>query len=165
MLGSSAVLGATDWKVALPLYAGSVAWTIVYDTIYAHQVRPTVPLFRRGRANSRGNAALQDKKDDVDAGVKSTALLFAERSRPILTGFSVSFVSLLTLAGYLNGQGPAFYALSVGGAAAHLAWQLRNADLESRESCWEMFKSNRDLGAIVWSGLAVDYALKMALLP
>lgn len=40
LLGSSAVLGATDWKVALPLYAGSVAWTIVYDTIYAHQVRP-----------------------------------------------------------------------------------------------------------------------------
>ncbi|POY74446.1 putative 4-hydroxybenzoate polyprenyltransferase [Rhodotorula taiwanensis] len=142
LLGSSAVLGATDWKVALPLYAGSVAWTIVYDTIYAHQ----------------------DKKDDVDAGVKSTALLFAERSRPILTGFSVSFVSLLALSGYLNAQGPAFYALSVGGAAAHLAWQLRNADLESRENCWEMFKSNRDLGAIVWSGLAVDYALKMATL-
>ncbi|GAA5978235.1 hypothetical protein JCM10908_004282 [Rhodotorula pacifica] len=142
LLGSSAVLGATDWKVALPLYAGSVAWTIVYDTIYAHQ----------------------DKKDDVDAGVKSTALLFAGRSRPILTGFSVSFVSLLALSGYLNAQGPAFYALSVGGAAAHLAWQLRNADLESRENCWEIFKSNRDLGAIVCSGLAVDYALKMAAL-
>ncbi|KAG0657287.1 Para-hydroxybenzoate--polyprenyltransferase, mitochondrial precursor (PHB:polyprenyltransferase) [Rhodotorula mucilaginosa] len=142
LLGSSAVLGATDWKVALPLYAGSVAWTIVYDTIYAHQ----------------------DKKDDVDAGVKSTALLFAEQSRPILTGFSISFVSLLALSGYLNAQGPAFYALSVGGAAAHLAWQLRNADMESRENCWEMFKSNRDLGAIVWSGLALDYAIKMAAL-
>lgn len=38
LLGSSAILGQTDWKVALPLYAGSVAWTIVYDTIYAHQV-------------------------------------------------------------------------------------------------------------------------------
>ncbi|BGP22689.1 4-hydroxybenzoate hexaprenyltransferase [Rhodotorula toruloides] len=140
LLGSSAVLGVCDWQVALPLYAGSIAWTIVYDTIYAHQ----------------------DKVDDVKAGVKSTALLFAERSRPILTAFSASFVSLLALSGYLNAQGPAFYALSVGGAAAHLAWQLRNADLDSRESCWEMFKSNRDLGAIVWSGMAVDYALKLS---
>jgi 4-hydroxybenzoate polyprenyltransferase len=140
LLGSSAVLGHCDWLVALPLYAGSVAWTIVYDTIYAHQ----------------------DKVDDVHAGVKSTALLFGEQTRPILAGFSGAFVSLLALSGYLNGQGPAFYALSVGGAAAHLAWQLRTVDLESRESCWEKFKSAHHTGAIVWSGMAVDYALKVA---
>ncbi|GAA5890988.1 hypothetical protein JCM8208_003120 [Rhodotorula glutinis] len=140
LLGSSAVLGQCDWTVALPLYAGSVAWTIAYDTIYAHQ----------------------DKTDDVHAGVKSTALLFGDQSRPILSAFSASFVSLLALSGYLNGQGPAFFALSVAGAAAHLAWQLRTVDLDSRESCWRTFASNRDLGAIVWSGLAVDYALQVA---
>lgn len=136
-MGSSAILGVCDWTVALPLYIGSVAWTIVYDTIYAHQ----------------------DKADDEQAGVKSTALLFGASTRPILAGFSTSFVGLLALSGYLNGQSAAFYAISVGGAAAHLAWQLRTADLETRESCWNVFKSNRDLGAIVWSGLAVDYAL------
>lgn len=38
LLGSSAVLGYCNWAVALPLYAGSIAWTLVYDTIYAHQV-------------------------------------------------------------------------------------------------------------------------------
>lgn len=38
LLGSSAVLGHTNWEVALPLYAGSICWTLVYDTIYAHQV-------------------------------------------------------------------------------------------------------------------------------
>ena len=42
LLGSSAVLGVCNWTVALPLYIGSVAWTIVYDTIYAHQVRNNV---------------------------------------------------------------------------------------------------------------------------
>lgn len=134
------MLGQCDWTVALPLYAGSVAWTIAYDTIYAHQ----------------------DKTDDVHAGVKSTALLFGAQTRPILSAFSASFVSLLALSGYLNAQGPAFYALSVGGAAAHLAWQLREVDLDGRESCWRTFASNRDLGAIVWSGMAVDYALKIA---
>lgn len=98
----------------------------------------------------------------MQAGVKSTALLFGESTRPILAAFSTSFVGLLALSGYLNGQSAAFYAISVGGAAAHLAWQLRTADLETRESCWNVFKSNRDLGAIVWSGLAVDYALLTA---
>ncbi|GAA6022806.1 hypothetical protein JCM11491_006413 [Sporobolomyces phaffii] len=137
LLGSSAVLGHCDWQVALPLYAGSVAWTIVYDTIYAHQ----------------------DKTDDVAANVKSTALLFDRHSLPILSAFSASFVSLLTLAGYLNGQGPAFYVVSAGGAAAHLAWQLRNVEWDDRDSCWKFFRSNRDLGAIVASGLAIDYAL------
>lgn len=68
-------------------------------------------------------------------------------------------MGLLATSGYLNGQGPAFYLISVGGAAAHLAWQLRTVDYESRESCWNVFKSNRDLGAIVWAGLGIDYAL------
>ncbi|KAK4058785.1 Para-hydroxybenzoate--polyprenyltransferase, mitochondrial precursor (PHB:polyprenyltransferase) [Microbotryomycetes sp. JL221] len=137
LLGSSAVLGVTDWNVALPLYAGSVAWTIVYDTIYAHQ----------------------DKADDVHAGVKSTALLFADKTRPILATFSASFITLLSLSGYLNDQGLAFYLISVGGSSLHLWWQLKTADLETRQSCWKVFKSNRDLGAIVFSGLALDYAL------
>lgn len=154
LLGSSAMLGACNWTVALPLYLGSIAWTIVYDTIYAHQVRPVALLACR--------SSLQDKVDDVLAGVKSTALLFGDSTRPILAGFSTSFVGLLALSGYLNAQGPAFYLVSVGGAAAHLAWQLRTADLETRESCWNVFKSNRDLGAIVWSGIAVDYALLTA---
>lgn len=38
LLGWSAVAGAVDWSVALPLYAGGIAWTVMYDTIYAHQV-------------------------------------------------------------------------------------------------------------------------------
>lgn len=38
LLGWSAVAGSVNWTVCLPLYAGGVAWTLVYDTIYAHQV-------------------------------------------------------------------------------------------------------------------------------
>ena len=137
LLGSSALLAHVDAPVALPLYAGSVLWTLVYDTIYAHQ----------------------DKVDDVHAGVKSTALLFAGHTKPVLAAFSTGFVGLLATSGYMNGQGAAFYALSVGGAAAHLAWQLRRVDLDGRESCWKTFASNRNLGGIVFSGLFIDYLL------
>jgi hypothetical protein len=38
LLGWAAVHGACDWGVVLPLYGAGVCWTLVYDTIYAHQV-------------------------------------------------------------------------------------------------------------------------------
>lgn len=37
LLGWAAVHGSCDWSVVLPLYSSGVCWTIVYDTIYAHQ--------------------------------------------------------------------------------------------------------------------------------
>ncbi|KAF8665647.1 hypothetical protein AX16_000102 [Volvariella volvacea WC 439] len=87
LLGWSAVAGTTDWTVCLPLYAGGVCWTLVYDSIYAHQ----------------------DKLDDVTVGIRSTALLFGKNTRPILTALSASSLSLTTYAGYLNHQGLPFY--------------------------------------------------------
>ena len=91
LLGSSAVLGVCDWSVALPLYAGSICWTLVYDTFYAHQ----------------------DKTDDVGAGVKSTALLFGEQTKPILSLFSAAFVGSLVYVGSANGCGTPYYLISV----------------------------------------------------
>lgn len=39
LMGYSAVMGSVDWALCLPLYVSGICWTIVYDTIYAHQVR------------------------------------------------------------------------------------------------------------------------------
>ena len=39
LLGWAAVQGSCDWQAVLPLYASGVCWTLVYDTIYAHQVK------------------------------------------------------------------------------------------------------------------------------
>jgi len=125
----------------LPLYFGSVAWTIFYDTIYAHQ----------------------DKVDDVQVGVRSTALLFDQYTKPVLAAFGTGFVGLLGYSGLRNGQGLPFWGVSVLGSAGHLWWQLKTVELDSRESCWTKFKSNRDLGAIVWSGLMLDYVWQVIL--
>ena len=38
LLGWAAVHGSCDWATVLPLYGAGVCWTLVYDTIYAHQV-------------------------------------------------------------------------------------------------------------------------------
>ncbi|KAJ9105413.1 hypothetical protein QFC21_001784 [Naganishia friedmannii] len=135
LLGWSAVAGSVDWSIAAPLYAGGIAWCVLYDTIYAHQ----------------------DKQDDVLVNVKSTALRFGENSRTVLTGLGTTFVSLLTYAGYAAGAGPLYYLVSCLGAAGHLTWQLRRVDFENRADCWEKFVSNGRLGGLVWVGMFVDY--------
>ena len=38
LLGYSCVHGFVDWPVCLPVYLAGVCWTLIYDTIYAHQV-------------------------------------------------------------------------------------------------------------------------------
>lgn len=78
LLGWAAVRGGLDASVVLPLYLSGVCWTLVYDTIYAHQ----------------------DKDDDTKVGVKSTALRFGDNTRIWLTGFSTASVLGMTLAGY-----------------------------------------------------------------
>lgn len=122
---------------SVPMYIltfGTICWTIVYDTIYA----------------------CQDRRDDVKAGVKSTALLFADWVKPILTVFATVFVATLTYAGMSTGHGWTYFALSVGGCAAHLVWQLLTLDVDSPEDCWSKFNSNGYLGYIVTIGLLVD---------
>lgn len=42
LLGWAAVRSSCDWSAVLPLYAAGVCWTLVYDTIYAHQVCPAL---------------------------------------------------------------------------------------------------------------------------
>jgi 4-hydroxybenzoate polyprenyltransferase len=115
------------------------------------------------RQRIRLNQQIQDKADDIHANVKSTALLFGDNSKPILSAFSVSFLSLLAYAGYLNSQGLPFYAISVGGAAAHLFWQIKGMKINDRADCWMRFRSNRDMGYLVWGGLMIDYLSKMLL--
>jgi len=78
LVGWSAINGSLGWP-AVVLYLAGIAWTLFYDTIYAHQ----------------------DKEDDALIGVKSTALLFGEHTKKWLFGFQVVAVSLMGLAAIL----------------------------------------------------------------
>lgn len=119
------------------LYAGAVSWTIGYDTIYAHQ----------------------DKEDDALLGLKSTALKFGERTKPWLALFyGVTFI-LVASAGWLAGAGPAF-GLGMAAIAAHMAWQISTLDITDANNCLTRFRSNRDLGAVVFAVLVLDMAVK-----
>lgn len=138
LMGFAVILARIDGS-ALVLYAGSIAWVIGYDTIYAHQ----------------------DREDDALIGIKSTALLFGERTRPALALFYGLAVALLGLAFVLAGAGvAAFVGLAL--FAAHLARQIVRIDIRDSALCLKLFKSNRDAGLILFACLVVDAAWRAA---
>ncbi len=135
LLGWTSVLGRLDWAAVL-LYAGAVAWTIGYDTIYAHQ----------------------DRDEDSILGLKSTALRFGRSTRTWLAVFySVAWLAI-TAAGVMAHAGTAFL-LGMVAAGAHLAWQVLTLDIDDPENCLERFRSNRDFGALVFGAILVDMVL------
>jgi 4-hydroxybenzoate polyprenyltransferase len=132
LMGWPAAFGRLDWP-ALVLYAGSIAWVIGYDTIYAHQ----------------------DRDDDSLIGIKSTALLFQENTRPMLASFYAVAVVLIGIAGLMAGGGVIF-ALGLVAFAAHLIWQVTRLNINDPAHCLMLFKSNRDAGLILFGAMLVD---------
>jgi 4-hydroxybenzoate polyprenyltransferase len=132
LMGFAVTLGRID-AAALVLYAGSIAWVIGYDTIYAHQ----------------------DAEDDALIGIKSTALLFGDRTRPALMLFYGLAVTLIGVALALAGAGWMAW-LGLAAFAAHLVWQIKRLEIGDARLCLRVFKSNRDAGLLLFAGLLAD---------
>ena len=139
LLGWAVVRGVIE-PPALALYAAGFFWTLGYDTIYAHQ----------------------DKEDDALVGIKSTALLLGDATRPWIAGFYVVTVALLALTGWLAFADPLAawpYWLGLILGAAHLAWQTARADFDDPANCLAKFKANRDFGLILLAGIVAARVL------
>ncbi|UFX46773.1 4-hydroxybenzoate octaprenyltransferase [Bradyrhizobium sp. 41S5] len=138
LMGFAVTLERID-AAAIALYAGSIAWVIAYDTIYAHQ----------------------DAEDDALIGVKSTARLFGARTHRALVIFYGLAVLLIGVAFALAGaRWPAWIGLAA--FALHLARQVRRLDTSDPALCLRIFKSNRDAGFILFASLVVDAVLRAA---
>ncbi len=133
LLAFAAHAGHAGWA-AVTMWAAGIAWTLFYDTIYAHQ----------------------DKDDDALIGVKSTARLFGDAgTRRWLRGFLVAAVLLMTAAVLMvtvpRGAPPLALVLGLAGVWGfgwHLAWQLARLDTTDPDRCLHLFRSNRDAGLI-----------------
>lgn len=136
LMGFAEVFARID-AVALLLYAGSIAWVIGYDTIYAHQ----------------------DREDDAMIGIKSTALMFAERTKPALVIFYGLSLVLIGAALSRAGAGWIAYAGLVA-FGLHLAWQIVRLNISDPAHCLRLFKSNRDAGLILAAGLLADALMR-----
>jgi 4-hydroxybenzoate polyprenyltransferase len=132
-----AVTEARIGAAALLLYAGSIAWVIGYDTIYAHQ----------------------DAEDDALIGIKSTARLFGARTHRALIVFYGLAVVLIGAALALAGaRWPAWIGLAA--FAVHLVWQIRRLEIGDSALCLRIFKSNRDAGLLLFLGLLADAVMR-----
>jgi 4-hydroxybenzoate polyprenyltransferase len=129
IMGWAAVTGRIE-AAAVALYAAGFCWTLVYDTIYAHQ----------------------DARDDLHAGVKSTARRFGRFSKLWLTGFAVLMIALLYLAGDLSGLGHVFrFGMIV--VALHLTWLIEFWRVDDPADCLRRFQASR------WTGLLAVAAI------
>jgi 4-hydroxybenzoate polyprenyltransferase len=128
LLGFAAVQGRLGWPAAV-LYAGGVAWTLGYDTIYA----------------------LQDVEDDALAGIKSSARRMGPQVR---RGVAVFYALASVLAVSLAAASPWSLLLALG-FAAHLAWQVRRLRPDDAPLALRLFKSNRDAGLLLFAALAL----------
>lgn len=123
---------------AVALYAGSINWTLFYDTIYG----------------------FQDKKHDEKLGLKSTAITLQKNPRLWLLGFSSMFTSNLALFGYMTSQEPIFY-ITLGLASLHLLKQIAFVRANDPKACMKQFKSNNTIGFLIAFGLLGSIYLKL----
>ena len=139
LLAWAAHSGSLGWPPVL-LYLSGIAWTLFYDTIYAHQ----------------------DKEDDALIGVKSTARLFGDNTpRALFIFFALS----VTLMGFAAVNATVMldnkFVVLIGIAAAwlfgmHLSWQMRRLDINNPDVCLHLFRSNRDAGLIAAALLGIS---------
>jgi 4-hydroxybenzoate polyprenyltransferase len=121
---------------AIWLYVGGIAWTLGYDTIYAHQ----------------------DKDDDALIGVKSSALALGAMTRPFLFIFYAAAVALWAIAGTSAGLGWP-YRIALVCVALQLFWQAQQVDTSSQPDCSQKFRSNRWTGWILLIGIVAAHVL------
>ena len=124
LVGYSSIVGSMCWSTVLPMYAAGIFWTLLYDTVYAHQ----------------------DKVDDIKIGVKSSALLLGDTKTP-LHAFTACVTSLSCFSAYSAGLVVATPGLLVAGGCLH--YSLHRVKLGTPASCSRFFSDNKYFGIVV----------------
>ena len=119
------------------LFLGNLAWTLAYDTYYA----------------------MVDRDDDIQIGVKSTAIALG---RFDLLGIALSQVVALLAFGaafWLANVHPLSY-LGLIAAAGFAMHQQRIAANRARDNCFRAFLENHRFGASLFAGVLLDAMLQ-----
>ena len=136
LMGWTAVKGGLPGLPSILLYFGCIAWTVGYDTIYAHQ----------------------DKEDDLIAGVKSSALKLGNKSRAVISLLYTVAITCWLLAGWRAGLGATFY-VAMSGAIVHFVWQVRSLKIDDPDNCLRLFRANILFGVIVFASIVLGGSL------
>ena len=105
-------------------------WVLVFDTQYA----------------------MSDREDDLKIGVKSTAILFANKDKLIIAVLQITIVSLMFMLSRLLNLSETFLLtmLIASSLFIYQQWLIRDRE---RLACFQAFLNNAWFGGIVWFGL------------
>ncbi|MEM1262431.1 MAG: 4-hydroxybenzoate octaprenyltransferase [Pseudomonadota bacterium] len=125
--------------VAWLMFAITLVWAVIYDTMYA----------------------MVDRDEDIEAGVRSTAILFGDADRFVIAGLQASMVLGLLMLGSRTALGGWYYASLVAVLAFMLyqQWLIRDRD---RDGAFAAFRNNHYVGLAVFVGIALDYQFAVA---
>lgn len=118
------------------LFFAALLWPMIYDTMYA----------------------MVDRNDDIQIGVKSTAIMFGNVDRHIIAGLQICFILLLTYCGYLFHLREIYFInlLLVCGFFIYQQILIRNGN---KENCFRAFMNNHWVGLIIFVGIMLSYSL------
>ena len=121
-------------RIAWVLYIAAVIWAAMYDTIYA----------------------MVDREDDLQIGVKSSAILFADMDRLLIGALQVMMLFALVLAGRDMAFGGWYFA---GIVLAALLFLYQQWLIRAREpaSCLRAFLNNNYVGMAIFIGILLQY--------
>lgn len=125
-------LPAALWLV----FAAVILWTMAFDTYYA----------------------MVDREDDLQIGIKSTAILFGRWDLAIIVSLQLISLTLLVMAGLAFGRGW-IYGLGLIVAAGLFVYQYIQARGRDRDGCFSAFLNNNLVGMVIFIGLALDYQI------
>ena len=125
IMGYTAVMGEVSLSAAL-LYCGSVAWTVSYDTVYAHQ----------------------DKRDDAKVGLKSMALWDVRNRVPIIGSVAAAACWSAAFAANFG-----LWAVPAALPASFMAIQLARVNVNNVEAAGKAFRRNVWIGPVMMAGI------------
>jgi 4-hydroxybenzoate polyprenyltransferase len=126
--------------VVIPLYVSGIAWTLFYDTIYA----------------------LQDIRDDVKTGVKSTAVWLGEdRVKGFLVGITGVFTIGAGITGLVNELGVFYWVVGVGASSAHMAWITWKLNTKDEKGAGLAFRKCVWTGVLLFLGIFGDLIVNL----
>ena len=131
----AAVQGSVP-PVAWVLYCANILWATAYDTWYA----------------------MVDRDDDLRAGSRSTAILFGDLDLAALGVLYALVFAALSMVGR-QAQLGLYYWCALGIAVLLVAYEFRIARHRERDACFRAFLHNNWVGAVVFAGIALHFAL------
>jgi 4-hydroxybenzoate polyprenyltransferase len=123
--------------LAWALLAGNLFWVLAYDTEYA----------------------MVDRDDDLKIGMKTSAITLGRWDVAAIMGFYAVYLAVWAWLGVRAGLG-AVFLVGIAVAAAQALWHWTLIRDRTRTGCFRAFRENHWLGAAVFAGVVLDYALR-----